>query len=308
MDTILITTSTFGVMDEAPLLALRRAGYEPVLNPHGRKLTEAEGAALHREHRPVGLLAGVEPLTREVMLAGGRLRAIARCGIGMDSVDAGAAHDLGIALTNTPDAPTQAVAEITLGAILSMLRGIHNSCAGIREGRWERPMGVLLAYQTVGLLGLGRIGSRLAELLRPFGCRILGHDPYAPPPQGVEAVGFDRLLAEADVLSVHVPYAEATRHIVGEAAIRAMKPGAFVVNYARGGLVDEAALDAALAEGRLAGAAIDCFEREPYAGPLVDRPGAVLTGHIGSYAREGRIIQETQAVENLLASLAGRTE
>ncbi|ADU61130.1 MAG: phosphoglycerate dehydrogenase [Pseudodesulfovibrio sp.] len=307
MDTILITTSSFGVMDAAPLAALRRAGYEPVLNPHGRKLTEAEGMALHQEHSPVGLLAGVEPLTREVMLAGGRLRAIARCGIGMDSVDAGAARDLGIALTNTPDAPTQAVAEITLGAILCMLRGIHNSCAGIRSGNWERPMGVLLAYRTVGLLGLGRIGSRLAELLRPFGCRILGHDPYAPPPQGVEAVGFDQLLAEADLLSVHVPYSEATRHILGEAAIRAMKPGAFVVNYARGGLVDEVALDAALAEGRLAGAAIDCFEREPYAGPLVDRPGAVLTGHIGSYAREGRIIQETQAVENLLNSLARPT-
>ena len=308
MDTILITTSSFGVMDDAPLIALHRAGYKPVLNPHGRKLTEAEGVALHRAYRPVGLLAGVEPLTREVMLAGGRLKAIARCGIGMDSVDADAAHDLGIALTNTPDAPTQAVAEITLGAILCMLRGIHNSCAGIRSGCWERPMGVLLAYRTVGLLGLGRIGSRLAQLLHPFGCRILGHDPYAPPPLGVEAVSFDRLLAEADVLSVHVPYSDATRHILNEAAIRAMKPGAFLVNYARGGLIDETALNAALAEGRLAGAAIDCFENEPYAGPIVNQPGALLTGHIGSYAREGRIIQESLAVENLLNSLAHQTK
>ena len=165
-------------------------------------------------------------------------------------------------------------------------------------------MGVLLAYRTVGLLGLGRIGSRLAQLLHPFGCRILGHDPYAPPPQGVEPVSFDRLLAEADVLSIHVPYSDETRHIINDTAIRSMKPGAFLVNYARGGLVDETALNAALAEGRLAGAAIDCFENEPYVGPIINQPGALLTGHIGSYAREGRIIQESLAVENLLNSLA----
>jgi D-3-phosphoglycerate dehydrogenase len=301
--TILITTSSFGTFDAAPLAALREAGYEPVLNPYGRKLTEAEAEALNREHAPVGILAGVEPLTAPVMRAGGRLRAIARCGIGMDSVDAAAAASLGIALTNTPDAPTQAVAEITLGAVLCMLRGIHTSCAAIRAGQWERPMGSLLSFQTVGLLGLGRIGSRLAELLRPFGCRILGHDPLARAPEGVTSVDFPTLLAEADVLSLHVPYMEATRHIIDAAAIRAMKPGARLVNYARGGLVDEAALDAALADGRLAGAAMDCFEQEPYAGPLTRHPGVVLTGHIGSYAREGRIIQETQATANLLASL-----
>ncbi|WP_243544294.1 phosphoglycerate dehydrogenase [Pseudodesulfovibrio tunisiensis] len=303
-DTILITTSSFGRFDETPLKALRDAGFHVVINPHGRKLTEAEAEALNREHHPVGILAGVEPLTRTVMAAGGRLRAIARCGIGMDSVDSEAARALRIDVTNTPDAPTQAVAEITLGAILCMLRGIHSSCAAIRAGKWERPMGALLSFRTVGLLGMGRIGSRLAELLAPFGCRILGHDPHADAPHGVEQVEFPQLLAESDVLSLHIPFSEATRHIIGRDAIRAMKPGARLVNYARGGLVDEAALDQALTDGHLAGAALDCFENEPYSGPLTRHESVVLTGHVGSYAREGRIIQETQAAHNLLASLA----
>lgn len=307
MATILITTSSFGDMDDTPLGLLRQAGFTPVLNPHGRKLTEAEAVVLVAEHRPVGILAGVEPLTRAVMAAGSGLQAIARCGIGMENVDRDAAEELGIVVTNTPDAPTQAVAEITLGAMLCLVRGIARSSAAIHAGRWERPMGALLARQTVGLLGLGRIGARLATLLAPFGCRILGHDPLVAGLPGVVSVDLQTLAAQSDIVSLHVPYLPATHHIVDEALLRSMKPGAFLVNYARGGLVDEAALDRALAEGRLGGAALDCFEQEPYSGPLCRHPNVVLTGHIGSYAREGRVIQETQAVENLLRSLGKGT-
>lgn len=141
MSTVLITTSSFGAMDDAPLTMLSEAGYTAVLNPYKRKLTEDEVLGLVKEHDPVGILAGVEPLTRNVMSQGDSLKAIARCGIGMDSVDAEAVAELGLALTNTPDAPTQAVAEITLGAILSMLRGIHHSHGEIVAGRWYVPWG-----------------------------------------------------------------------------------------------------------------------------------------------------------------------
>jgi len=304
MEKILITTSSFGKFDETPLSMLRHAGYLPILNPYCRKLNECEAAAVVKEYQPIGIIAGVEPLTRRVMASSPGLQTIARCGIGMDNVDRQAADEMGISVTNTPDAPTQAVAEATLGAILCMLRGIHQSNSQIQAGRWERPMGNLLACQTVGILGLGRIGSRLSELLAVFGCRIIGYDPYAVTPESVESVDFNSLFSQSEIVSVHVPYSVETHHIVAEAAIRLMKPGAFIVNYARGGLVDEQALESALAEGRLGGAALDCFEQEPYQGPLRKYPNTVLTGHIGSYAREGRINQETQSVENLLASLA----
>lgn len=304
MDTILITTSSFGKMDAGPLNRLKESGYNVVLNPHGRKLTETEAIELVEAHKPVGILAGVEPMTHAVMATHAGLRAVARCGIGMDCVDQDAAKELGIAVTNTPDAPTQSVAEIALGAILSMLRGIHRSCARIEAGHWERPMGQLLSCQTVGLVGLGRIGSRLAELLAPFGCKVLGYDPYVTSRPGVESVTFEELLAQSDIVSIHVPYSEQTHHLMDADAIAAMKPGAYLVNYSRGGLVDEVALEAALADDKLGGVALDCFEEEPYCGPLRMYPNAVLTGHIGSYAKEGRIIQEEQAVKNLLDSLA----
>jgi len=303
VNTILITTSSFGKLDDTALRMLKDSGFNVILNPHGRKLTEEEAITLVEEHRPVGILAGVEPLTHKVMSAFDGLKAIARCGIGMDAVDQDAAKELGIAVTNTPDAPTQSVAEIALGAILSMLRGIHSSCAGIGAGKWDRPMGRLLAYQTVGLIGLGRIGSRLAELLAPFGCEILGYDPYVSAVSGVKSVSLDELVVQSDIVSVHVPYSEENHHLVDEVLIRAMKPGAYLVNYSRGGLVDEEALLAALEDEHLAGAALDCFEEEPYCGPLRMFPNVVLTGHIGSYAREGRIVQEEQAARNLLASL-----
>lgn len=307
MKKILITTSSFGKFDDTPLNMLRQAGYLPVLNPHCRKLNECEAVAIVKEYQPIGIIAGVEPLTRKVMAACPGLQTIARCGIGMDNVDQQAADEMGISVTNTPDAPTQAVAEATLGAIVCILRGIHQSNSKIKEGHWERPMGHLLASQTVGILGLGRIGGRLARLLGAFGCRILGYDPYISNCPGVESVNLDNLLAQSDIVSLHVPYSAQTQHLMDDQAIRAMKSGAFLVNYARGGLVDEQALERALAQGRLGGAALDCFEQEPYQGPLRKYPNVLLTGHIGSYALEGRINQETQTVENILKSLAEKS-
>lgn len=303
MKNILITTSSFGKFSKAPLEKLEQAGFSPVLSPYGRKLTEGEAIELVSEHNPVGILAGVEPLTNKVMTSSDSLKAIARCGIGMDSVDQSAAAKLGLKVSNTPDAPTVPVAEITMGAFLCLLRGIHNSCEGIRSGHWERPMGGLLGYRTVGIVGLGRIGRQVIEMLRPFGCRVLGYDPYADSPEGVEAVTLEELYAQADIISLHVPYSEETHHMINAETIASMPEGAVVVNYARGGLIDEQALSDALNSGHLGGAALDCFEKEPYDGPLKEYSNVLLTGHIGSYAQEGRIIMETQAVENILTDL-----
>jgi D-3-phosphoglycerate dehydrogenase len=303
MTTILITTSSFGKSDPAPLAALQEAGLFVVTNPHGRKLTEDEACRLIAEHQPTGMIAGIEPLTRRVLENGAGLRVISRCGIGLDSVDLAAAKELGTKVTNTPDAPTIPVAELTMGMILCLLRHLHTGDRSIRQGQWQRPMGHLLYQKTVGILGCGRIGSKVAKLATAFGCRILGCDPCIDEHECCVMSDFEEIITKSDIVSIHVPYSETCHHLLGKAEIMRMKPGAIIVNTSRGGLVDEAALYLALKENRLGGAALDCYEEEPYTGPLRELDNVLLTAHIGSYAAEGRLMMEQQAVDNLLREL-----
>lgn len=303
MKNILITTSSFGVEDAHPLEQLKDAGFKVILNPFGRKLSEEEAAHLFKEHDPVGMVAGVEPLTRLVLEKGKNLKVISRCGIGMDSVDLEAAQEKGIVVTNTPDAPTVPVAELTIGLILSLLRSVPASDAGIRKGDWVRPMGRLLQGKTVGIIGCGRIGSCVGKLLNAFGCKVQGYDPMIDRSECMEMVSLDTLLKESDIVSLHLPHNEQTHHLLDAKRLQAMKKGTLVINAARGGLVDEKALAELLQNGHLGGAALDCFELEPYTGPLVQLDNVVLTGHIGSYAKEGRAIMEKQAVDNLVQEL-----
>lgn len=301
--TILITTSSFGKNDSGPLDMLRNSGFEVILNPKGRKLTEDEVLELILEYQPSGILAGVEPLTANVLQHGKELKAIARAGIGMDSIDLRAAGNLGVSVTNTPDAPVIPVAELTMGMIISLLRMTHVSDASIRAGLWERPTGDLLFGKTVGIIGCGRIGSRLARYLKAFECVVIGADPACQEHEDVRIVEVAEVLSGTDIVSLHMPYEAETHHFMDARRINMMKPGSYLINAARGGLVDEEALYDALASGRLAGAALDCFEQEPYAGPLRELSNTLLTGHIGSYAREARVMMESQAAENLLGQL-----
>lgn len=303
MNKIIITTSSFGKNDPAPLQLLQNTGLEVALNPKGHKLTEQEVLDLILEHKPVGILAGIEPLTANVLGQAEGIKAIARAGIGMDSVDQDAAQKLGISVTNTPDAPTIPVAELTLGMILSLLRSIHLTDASIRSGDWERPMGSLLYGKTVGIIGCGRIGSKLASYLKALECRIVGSDPACNSHDQILIQDINSVLADSDIVSLHLPYMPETHHFMNHERIQTMKPSSYLINAARGGLIDEQALYQALTDGHLAGAALDCFEQEPYTGPLKELKNVLLTGHIGSYAREARVMMETQAAENLISQL-----
>jgi len=303
MANILVTTSSFGKETPAPLECLKDASYSVILNPFGRKLTEREVADLLIKYDPIGMVAGVEPLTGAVMEKAKSLKVISRCGIGMDSVDLAAAQKLGVIVTNTPDAPTVPVAELTLGLILSLLRKIPASDAAIRKQEWARPMGRLLHGKTIGIIGCGRIGTCVAKLLSAFGCQILGYDPMIERSTFLKMVSLETLLAESDIVSLHLPHNEQTHHLLDAGRLRTMKPGGVLVNAARGGLIDEEVLFECLQDGHLAGAAFDCFEQEPYIGPLTQLENVVLTGHIGSYAKEGRAIMEQQAADNLLKEL-----
>lgn len=303
MKKILITTSSFAKDDPSILTILQEAGYDVELNPFGRKLTEEEVFNLLTQIKPVGMIAGVEPLTAKVLECVSGLKVISRCGIGLDTVDMVAAAKKGITVLNTPDAPTQAVAELTVGLMLNSLRRIAEVDTCLRAGSWNRPMGKLLGEQIVGIIGCGRIGTAVAQLVKPFGARLLGYDSFINKHSIITLVPLDVLLNHSDIVSLHIPYSQSVHHFVNKQLIEKMKPGAIIINTSRGGIIDEDALYEALVEGWLSGACLDTFEREPYTGPLSNLSQTVLTPHIGSYAKEARVNMEREAVLNLLSAL-----
>ncbi len=217
---------------------------------------------------------------------------------------------MGISVLSTPYGPTQAVAELTLGMILGLIRHAGTSTAEMRQGQWTKRMGFLLSEMTVGIVGLGKVGKRLAGMLRALGGRVLGCDKALDlawcGEHQVTPRTWGKILPEADILCLHLPLEKELRHLVGKREIARMKWGSFLTNTSRGGLVDERALYEALRSGQLAGAALDTFEEEPYHGPLRKLRNVILTPHIGSYARAGRIAMEREAAENLIGELRRR--
>jgi len=302
---VLITTSSFSLGNFAQAKSLHDAGISLEMNPHGRRLSEDEVAELVATD-VIAILAGLEPLTDRVLSNAKSLRVIARCGTGLDSVDLQAASRLGIDVFNTPDAPTQAVAELTIAHMLNSLRHISTTDSNMRSGKWTPTMGSLLATKTVGLIGVGRIGSAVAKLAQAFEARVIGFDPVVSSHNSVEMLSLNEVLNQADIVSLHVPINDQTHHIVNASAISRMKPGSIVVNVSRGGLIDESALHDALKSQHLSGAALDCFEDEPYSGPLLQIPGVHVTAHMGSYARETRDLMEVEASTNLVNGLRKR--
>lgn len=300
-DAILVTTSAFGAEDMAPVERMRTAGYEVRLNPFGRKLTRDESLGLLADERVVGLLAGLESLDAEV-LAASHLRTIVRVGSGVSNVDLDAAEARGIEVHRTPDGPTSAVAELTLGALLSLMREIPAFNADMHARSWKKRTGRQIQGSTALVVGYGRIGARVAELLAAFGAEVLVADPFVdagavPFPVVTTTEGF----AAADVISFHNAGEEC---LLGESHLDGLKPGVLIMSAARGGVVSEEALLEGLRRDIIAGAWLDVFGREPYDGPLCDEPRTILTPHVGSYTRECRVRMEHDAADILLESLS----
>ena len=303
MSSLVISTSSFDTGNNPAIQRLLQHGFQVITNPHKRKLTEDEIIAL-LSGGATGLIAGIEPLTERVFQAAPNLKVISRCGAGMDSVDLAAAKHRGIHVLNTPEAPAQAVAELTLGYILSLLRQINPIDRAVRSGEWPRTQGRLFAAQTVGVIGLGHIGRRVARLCQAFEATVVAHDPYASQiPDGVSMLPLEQLLTSADIITLHTPYSADMHHLLDAEAFVVMKPEAIVINAARGGLIDEDALADALKSGKVSAAALDVFEQEPYHGPLLECGNVILTSHVGSLARESRQRMEIEAAENLLQGL-----
>ena len=298
---VLISTSSFNLANFAQLSDLKKAGVEVKLNPFAARLTEEQVIDLLGTDT-IGLIAGLEPLTQNVLKSAKSLKVIARVGTGLDSVDLEAAKELEIIVLNTPDAPTKAVAELTIAHILGLLRHVSQADRQIRSGVWKGLMGSLLETKTVGIVGFGRIGKRVATLLSAFGALVIISDAQVKSGD-FQNVGLDELCTRSDIVSLHLPYSEATHHIIDEKRMNLMKKGSFIVNISRGGLVDEAMLLVALKSGHIAGAALDCFEQEPYEGELRNLENVQITAHMGSYARETRDLMEQEASRLLVNAL-----
>ena len=306
MNKIFISTTSFAKYDKEPIRILERKGLNIALNPHGRKLKKEELA--HFLDNVIGLIAGTEDLTRDLLSSSRSLKVISRCGVGMDNIDLKAAGELGIKVFNTPDAPTLAVAELTAGLIFAALRRIVEADSSIREGKWEKYIGTLLHGKKIGIIGLGRIGKKVCELLAPFGVEVLSCEPKPDKDfiakYGIKNMALKDVLSNSDIVTLHLSHQAEQGCLIGREELGIMKGTAFLINTARGSLIDEEALIDSLKNNKISGAAIDVYEKEPYNGPLKELKNVVLTSHMGSYAKEARIEMEKTAVENLIRGLS----
>jgi D-3-phosphoglycerate dehydrogenase len=242
-----------------------------------------------------------------------RLKVVGRAGVGVDNIDVEAATSAGVAVVNAPTANTLAAAEHTMALMLALARRVAGADASMRRGEWRRAdfIGTELGGKTLGIVGLGRVGLAVADRARAFAMNLLGSDPLvsadAAATYGVRLVDVDELLANSDVVTLHVPLVAQTRGLLDSARLARMKQGALLVNVARGGVVDEAALADALASGQLGGAAIDVFEREPLGdSALLSAPNTILTPHLGASTAEAQARASLEVVQGVLDVLAGR--
>lgn len=248
-----------------------------------------------------------------VIAAGSALQVIGRAGVGVDNIDVPAALAAGIVVVNSPMAASVSVAEHTLGLLLALARQIPAADASLKQGKWEKSafMGSELSGKTLGLLGLGRIGALVANRAVAFGMSVLAYDPYLTPAQIAERhaqpATFDAVLQSADYLSLHLPLTAETRGLVSTAQLGRLKKGARVVCVARGGVLDEAALRAALDSGHIAGAALDVFENEPpLPGSLAEHPRVIATPHVGAQTAEAQTRAGLAIAEEVSAVLQGK--
>ncbi len=309
MSKVLITTVPFGDINRLPLEQLEAAGIDYLINPLGRKLKEDELAEMVTDFD--ALIAGTEPITEKVMVKAKCLKLISRVGIGLDSVDLLAAERRGIQVSYTPDAPAPAVAELTIGLMLTLLRSVHVANTQLHRGEWQRHFGRRIPEVTIGIIGTGRIGGRVLRRLSGFGTpRILVNDTHPnqniAPQHKLEWVDKETIYREADVISLHVPLTAQTKNMIRHEHLLKMKQDAMIINTARGGIINEQDLAAVMAAGHLSGAAIDVFNQEPYKGDLAQIDRCLLTSHMGSMSVDCRTRMEIEATEEAVRFLTGQ--
>jgi len=308
MPKALITTVPYGDRSRLSLEQLESAGIEYLINPIGRKLTEEELAEMVTDFDVI--IAGTEPITEKVISKARCLKLISRVGIGLDGVDLLAAKRRGIQVSYTPDAPAPAVAEMTIGLMISLLRSIYVANTQMHRGEWQRHFGRRIPEVSIGVIGAGRIGGRVLRRLAGFGTpRILVNDIRpdlkVAPQLKIEWVDKETIYKEADLITLHLPLTMKTKNMIKRDQLMLMKSDAMIINTSRGGIINEEDLADVMNTGHLSGAAIDVFMQEPYKGNLAKIDRCLLTSHMGSMSIDCRTRMEIEATAEVVRFFLG---
>lgn len=306
---ILVTPTSLQPGKNSPALTkLQQFCDDLVFNPTGKPLAEEDLAVLLKDCD--GYIAGLDQISEQVLKVCPKLKAISRYGAGYDRVDIKVAKELGIKVTNTPSANAQAVAELTFAMMMSLARNITYLHRETISGNWIRSTGTEMYGKTLGIIGLGAIGKRVAACAKGFQMNVLAYDPYINEEyckeHKITSTDFDTVIKNADFISLHLPLLDSTYHLISQEVIASMKPTAIIVNASRGGIIDEDAAYDALLAGNLGGLGLDAFEQEPpKASPLFSLPNVIATPHAGAHTNEAIIAMGDMAVDNLICLLQG---
>ena len=306
---VVVTWPVYDVDGPTTGALLQQAGLDVRLHPRTGDRTPAELAEILGD--AVGVIASTDPFDASVFASCPNLKVIARTGVGVDAIDMAAATQAGVVVATTPGANEEAVADHALAMILALQRRLAANDAAVREGRWDRAGSLTpsdLYGATVGLIGSGVIGRAVIRRLRAFGSTIAIYDPFLEEaPEGTALVDLPTLLARSDVITVHAPLTDGTRGLLGAEQFAAMKPGAYVVNVSRGGIIDENALAESISSGHLGGAGLDTFEREPIGdSPLRGLPTVILSPHIAGLSHRSIAAMTEAATQAVLDVVEGR--
>jgi D-3-phosphoglycerate dehydrogenase len=306
---VLITTVPFGDKNTYPLDLLDDNNIEYLINPLNKKLTEDELVSLVSDFDVI--IAGTEQISDKVMEKASNLKMISRVGIGLDSVNLLAAKKRNIQVSYTPDAPAPAVAELTIGMMLMLLRSVHVSNSQMHSGEWYRFFGRRLSEVTIGIIGIGRIGQGVLEHLKGFGSpKILVNDISVKDDISnrfnVEWSSKEEIYKQSDIVSLHLPLTGKTKNMIKRDHLFSMKKDAIIINTSRGGIINESDLYKVMQSGHLSGAAIDVFDNEPYSGDLKRIERCLLTAHMGSMSVDCRSRMEIEATEEAVRFLTGK--
>ena len=309
MAKVLITTIPFGDKNHLPLDMLENEGIEFLINPFNKKITEDQLADLVTDFDVI--IAGTEPITEKVMKRASHLKFISRVGIGLDSVDLIASQKCGIKVSYTPNAPSPAVAELTIGLMLSLLRSIHVSNSQMHQGEWYRHFGRRLEEVTIGIIGVGRIGTHVLNKIKGFNTSKFMVNDILPNKNldsefELEWTSKEKIYRDADIISLHLPLTHLTKNLIRKKHLQQMRPDALLINTSRGGIINEVDLYEVMNSGHLSGAAIDVFEQEPYKGNLREIERCILTAHIGSMSVDCRMRMEIESTKEAIRFLSGK--
>jgi D-3-phosphoglycerate dehydrogenase len=304
---VLITSKLFGLITDEPVRLLEEAGCEIVRSALKHPIKSGQLATIIRDMDAV--IVGNDTVDKEAIDAANRLKIICMHGSGLDAIDAEYARKKGIIVTNLPGGNSEAVAEFACGVMFGLSRRINEADRNLRGGSWSRHIGDEITGKRLGVIGLGSSGKAFALKAKSLGMEMVAfnrsHDAQFAEKNQVRYVGLVELLKSSDYVSLHVPLTKDTYHMIGKAELSLMKAGSYLINTARGGLVDEAALYEALKDRHLAGAALDVFEQEPVSedSPLFTLPNCILTPHIASQSKERIRNNSIEAAKKVLSVL-----